>query len=311
MNKKKLLSIIALVTLAITVIGIGTVYAAGAIAKNNSIGEEAAIDFAYMDAGVDSKEAKNTKVEFDFEHGQYIYEVEFVADNVKYEYEIKASNGAIIGKDMERIASKSTVNEETSKVTEETTVEVPEETEKPKENQKEEKAGKDTKTNETKKIDDDDDFDDDNDLDDDEDDDDNDLDDDDDDDEREATSNKSKDEKKTSKKNNKNNSEKESVSTKYISVEKAKSIALSDAGVKASKAVFKKAKLEKDDGIYIYEIEFMSGNTEYEYDVDAITGKILESSYEEEEGIAEEDEDDDDDDDDDEEDDDDDDEDDD
>lgn len=71
-------------------------------------------------------------------------------------------------------------------------------------------------------------------------------------------------------------------STKYIGVDKAKSIALSDSGVSASNASFVKAKLEKEDGVYVYEIEFYSGNMEYEYEINAKTGKILDRSAERE-----------------------------
>ena len=60
----------------------------------------------------------------------------------------------------------------------------------------------------------------------------------------------------------------------YIGVEKAKSIALKDAGV--SGATFVKAKLDSEDGVKVYDVEFYKGNVEYDYEIDAITGKILE-----------------------------------
>ena len=60
----------------------------------------------------------------------------------------------------------------------------------------------------------------------------------------------------------------------YITVEKAKSIALEHAGVKADDAVFVKAGLDWDDGKVEYEVEFYAGNTEYDYDIDAATGTI-------------------------------------
>ena len=59
-----------------------------------------------------------------------------------------------------------------------------------------------------------------------------------------------------------------------ITLEKAKTVALAHAGVKTADATFTKTKL--DDGKY--EIEFLSGNIEYEYDIDAQTGRII--SYE-------------------------------
>lgn len=63
-----------------------------------------------------------------------------------------------------------------------------------------------------------------------------------------------------------------------ISVDKAKQIALSHAGV--SGASFKKVKLDKDDGVRVYEIEFKVGNVEYDYDIDASSGAIISSSSE-------------------------------
>ena len=60
----------------------------------------------------------------------------------------------------------------------------------------------------------------------------------------------------------------------YIGVEKAKSIALKDAGV--SGATFVKAKLETEDGVKVYDVEFYKANVEYDYEIDAITGKIPE-----------------------------------
>ena len=60
----------------------------------------------------------------------------------------------------------------------------------------------------------------------------------------------------------------------YIGVEKAKSIALKDAGV--SGATFVKTKLETEDGVKVYDVEFYKANVEYDYEIDAITGKILE-----------------------------------
>ena len=62
--------------------------------------------------------------------------------------------------------------------------------------------------------------------------------------------------------------------SKYIGVDKAKSIALKDAGVSASSVTFTKAKLDRDDGVAVYEIEFYSGDTEYEYEIDATSGAV-------------------------------------
>ena len=64
----------------------------------------------------------------------------------------------------------------------------------------------------------------------------------------------------------------------FIGVDRAKSIALGHAGVSASSVSFSKAKLDDDDGRAVYEIEFYVGNTEYDYEIDAHSGAILEAS---------------------------------
>ena len=66
--------------------------------------------------------------------------------------------------------------------------------------------------------------------------------------------------------------------TSEISVEKAKQIALSHAGVESAR--FKKAKLDYENGIKVYEIEFKVGNLEYEYDINVSNGAVISSSVE-------------------------------
>lgn len=65
-----------------------------------------------------------------------------------------------------------------------------------------------------------------------------------------------------------------------ITVDKAKEIALKYVGLNASQVVFTKAKLDKDDGRLIYDIEFYAGNTEYDFEIDAKSGRILDFDYE-------------------------------
>ena len=67
---------------------------------------------------------------------------------------------------------------------------------------------------------------------------------------------------------------------KYISVDRAKQIALEDAGLNEEEVKLTTAKFEDDDGAKEYEIEFYSGKLEYEYEIDAVTGEILESEVE-------------------------------
>ncbi|MCL1880485.1 MAG: PepSY domain-containing protein [Actinomycetia bacterium] len=55
---------------------------------------------------------------------------------------------------------------------------------------------------------------------------------------------------------------------------KAKAIALQHAGLAASKVTFVRCHLDYDDGRQEYEVEFYSGNVEYDYEIDALTGAI-------------------------------------
>ena len=67
------------------------------------------------------------------------------------------------------------------------------------------------------------------------------------------------------------------ATTADIGVEKAKEAALSHAGVAESDTVFLIAEADYDDGRKEYEVEFYSGNVEYDYDIDAVTGAIRSS----------------------------------
>ena len=61
-----------------------------------------------------------------------------------------------------------------------------------------------------------------------------------------------------------------------ITAEQAKAAALAHAGVTEADIRGYRCELERDDGVRMYEIEFRSGRTEYEYVIDADTGKVLE-----------------------------------
>lgn len=59
-----------------------------------------------------------------------------------------------------------------------------------------------------------------------------------------------------------------------VSEEEAKSIAYTHAGVQASEVSQLKCKLDWDDGVQVYEIEFWAGNVEYEYEILVSNGSI-------------------------------------
>lgn len=62
--------------------------------------------------------------------------------------------------------------------------------------------------------------------------------------------------------------------------EGAKNAALADAGVSAGDATFVKVKLDYDDGVQVYEIEFVTDTTEYDYEISASDNRVIESESE-------------------------------
>lgn len=69
--------------------------------------------------------------------------------------------------------------------------------------------------------------------------------------------------------------DKDKNKVKDIGLEKAKEIALKHAGLKKSEVTKLKAERDRDDGIVKYEVEFEKGRMEYDYEINAETGKIL------------------------------------
>ena len=143
--------------------------------SQTDIGLEAAKQKALADAGVSASQVTFTKGRKDWDDGILLYEVEFYTDSASYEYDIKASNGAVYQRSVEKFRQQQNQN----------------------------------------------------------------------------------------------------GSGSYIGVDKAKSIAIQHAGVSADQVQFSKAKLENDDGLTVYEVEFFANGMEYEYQIQALTGDII------------------------------------
>lgn len=69
--------------------------------------------------------------------------------------------------------------------------------------------------------------------------------------------------------------EESSADQNLIPEEEAKGIALKDAGLTEGQISGIRIRLEKDDGIQQYEVEFYAGDKEYDYEIDAVSGNIL------------------------------------
>ena len=67
------------------------------------------------------------------------------------------------------------------------------------------------------------------------------------------------------------------IDNSTIGIEAAKEIALADAGLEASDVSFVKTEIDESASGPVYDIEFIYESVDYEYEIDAKTGKILSS----------------------------------
>lgn len=71
----------------------------------------------------------------------------------------------------------------------------------------------------------------------------------------------------------------EATQASRITEDDAKRIALDRVGLKEKDVTFLNAKLDYDDGQYYYDVEFYHDIDEYDFEIDAYTGKVLEFDY--------------------------------
>ena len=64
------------------------------------------------------------------------------------------------------------------------------------------------------------------------------------------------------------------------SLDEAKAAALRDAGLSESDVTFKKTELDHSHGTQVYDIEFYTSDTKYDYEIDASNGTVLEKNIE-------------------------------
>lgn len=60
-----------------------------------------------------------------------------------------------------------------------------------------------------------------------------------------------------------------------ITAQQAEAIALAHAGLSSDQVTRLRAEKDRDDGLWVFEVEFRHGGFEYEYEIHAQTGKIL------------------------------------
>ena len=71
----------------------------------------------------------------------------------------------------------------------------------------------------------------------------------------------------------------QAASGSYIGEAAAQQAALAHAGLDEASVSFVRTHLDWDDGRWKYEVEFYKDSTEYDYDIDAVTGDVLSYDY--------------------------------
>lgn len=274
----KIAGFAACAVLLIGLIVFGTIQASAGINENKTIGMDKGVNVALQDAGFKAENVSNLSAHYDTEDGTSVYEVSFTANGFEYEYIIKASNGKILEADRDAVkdsAPKDTKTEQPAKS--ETTSSGDGISLKEAKNIALKHAGISSS---------------------------------------EATFVKAKKdyedgiqvyeiefysgnteydyELRVSNGEiisydkdienysipSKNSGSSQTPSSNYIGGDKAKSIALKDAGLSSSSVTFTKAKLDREDGVRVYEIEFFTSDKEYEYEINASSGKIRDKDVE-------------------------------
>ncbi|MCC8101411.1 MAG: PepSY domain-containing protein [Clostridiales bacterium] len=262
------------------------------------IGAEAAQNFAFADVGVDPLSVESVFTEYDYDDGDFLYDVDFTVEDTEYEYQIQAYDGSVLKKSIEYLGLKRTVSQQTDTPAAITLEEAKElalaDTELTDEELElvtftKEKSDEDDGISvydiefytDTTKY------------------------------EYEistltgdilelsveygftaqdmaSTSDTASDGSNSGSSSTGNTGDNStentgnssgntgSSTTSYISLDEAKTIALEYAGLSGSDVTFKKAKLDKEHGTMVYEIEFYQGRMEYECEINAVTGTIIE-----------------------------------
>ena len=89
--------------------------------SGKDIGQEEAKKVAFQDAGIQEAEASRVRVVKEQDDGLVSYEVEFDTENKEYSYEIKASDGSILGSDVETLQNSTPTEFPNTTQTEDTT----------------------------------------------------------------------------------------------------------------------------------------------------------------------------------------------
>ncbi len=181
---------------------INGIVASGTASGSRYIKADEALEKALADAVLTANDISGKKIEMDYDDDvrSMVYEIEFIAGGMEYDYEVHAESGAVLERDIEPAKGSNGNNSN---------------------NGNSNSNGED----------------------------------------------------------NSQSSENASAAS-VIARDKALEIAYADAGVDAAAVRRPEIELDMERGSYVYEIEFKSGGIEYEYTLDAVSGRILEKDAE-------------------------------
>ena len=194
-----------------------TVTQTGTASEKAYIGKDAALHAALTHAGVTEEDAKRIRVDFDSDDGHMVYEVEFETAEWEYDYDVDASTGEILKREVES-RYEGDLREEIQQIND----------------RKEQETGNGASTPPTQPA----------------------------------------------------QSPAETTAPAVsepplIGEENAKNAALAHAGVKAADVTYIHCNLDYDDGVpEDYDVEFVAGGIEYDYEIDLYSGRILSSDRE-------------------------------
>ncbi len=229
--------------LIIAVIAFSVLYAIGSIANNQGIGLERATNVALQNAGYTESEVTGLRGHYDRDDNLKIYEIEFYADGFEYDYKVAAEDGTILEANREltnQINGGTTGQNSSQGITSENNQQSGNSSNNQSDSSSQTQNNQSDNSSQTQN-----------------------------------NQSSSAGQSQTQQSSGSSQGQQTADSSQYIGTEKAKQIALNHAGVSSSSATFTKTKLDRDDGIYVYEIEFISGEIDYDYEINATTGNVI------------------------------------
>lgn len=259
-TKRKVISIICIVIIVLLL-----AFAIGAIVvRATSIGEDEAQRIALEDAALDESEVSGLRARLGYDDGRFCYDVDFYSNGVEYEYSIQASDGDIVSRDIDGNVPGMTINQNLSSQADSPATESSAESQQlidDSSSQSEQVQAQtpaqpqnDSSQADTQQTD-----------------------------SSQADAQQTDSSRTDSQQANTQQSNSQQTNTQQsgiISEEQAKAAALADAGLSESQVTFIRVNLDRDDRTTVYDVEFYTSDTEYDYEINASDGTVREKSTE-------------------------------